>query len=202
MQTMNKKGDMWWLIVFAIVAIVAAGLVISWYYFTGGRAQKLVDTQIGTLGDYDDDHVTNGFDKCPCTAVGSEQQAGLRGCPKGTTSEQAKDNKKKFDENKCSEVATSSLQAAVTPELKVYDQGVEHTTNFETRSESVGYSFTCAICNVSVLHPGGVIVSSYVNKAARDFQEFPLVELNVPGKHEFYLEVNGRQLKAITVTKK
>src|SRR3989338_8733246 len=106
---MNHKGasQLFWLIMVAAIALVAGILIIVWFSTSGGKAFRSVDTQLDALGDYDNDRIANGFDKCPCMAVGSEEQAGLRGCPQGTTSEQARANQQKFKENKCSEVTAA-----------------------------------------------------------------------------------------------
>lgn len=198
MNSMNRKGaeKLFWIIIGAAVAIVVGILILVWFNTSGGKAFRSVDTQLDALGDYDDDRVANGFDKCPCTTVGSEEQAGLRGCPQGTTPEQARDNQQKFKDNKCSEIT-----AAPTSEVLYLELSTSLTPDsYETTNNFLRYRFTCPAstsCNLRITSPDGRVESDIQPDAVNDWA--------LDAKETYVFDLigdDGESLKTITVTKK
>ena len=202
MDIMNNKGEsaMWWLIVFAIVALVVAGLVIAWFYFTGGRATGAINTQLDLLRDYDDDRVSNMFDQCPCTPVGAAEQESLRGCPKGTTEQQSKDDLQKFKEKKCTG-ATTGQQPAKVPEIMYLELSITTTpTDYDTESNVLRYVFSCPAatpeCTLRITDPQGNIHPDTQPDVVNDV-------ILKPGTYALdLLDDNEQILRTISITKK
>jgi len=94
-RSTKAESEMFWIIILALVAIVVGILIIV---FTKGGG---VNTQLDNLGDYDQDGVSNMFDKCPCSAVGDAVEEGLQGCTLGTTPESAQADQAQFKDNAC-----------------------------------------------------------------------------------------------------
>jgi len=80
----KSQGNTFWIIIAAIIALVVVVLVIWWFRGGGGKAFGEVEKKIDSLGDCDKDGIANMFDKCPCTAVGGEENPEAEGCPLGT----------------------------------------------------------------------------------------------------------------------
>ena len=66
----EKKGQqqMFWIIMAAVIAIVATVFMILWFRSSGGAAFESVGSTIDKFGDCDNDDIANYFDKCPCDA--------------------------------------------------------------------------------------------------------------------------------------
>jgi hypothetical protein len=197
---MGRKGasQLFWLIMVAAIALIAGILIIVWFNTSGGKAFRSVDTQLDALGDYDNDHVANGFDKCPCTAVGSEEQAGWRGCPRGTTPDQATSDQQKFKENKCAEVAATSAEPPAPLYLEISTTLAPES--YETTSNYLRYKFTCpssTSCLLRIGKPDGSSEDDIQPEATNDLM------LGAPGGYHLDLyDESNNLLKSITVTKK
>lgn len=93
-KNLTKKGDanMWWIIMGAVVALVAVILIIIWFSGSGGKGYDVAKDKLLGLNDFDGDTVADAFDKCPCDA--GDTNAKYDGCSFGTTEEQLKSVKK------------------------------------------------------------------------------------------------------------
>ncbi len=95
---MNKKGaeNLWWIIMWAVVAIIAVIFLIIWFRSSGEKGYGAIGKEIGELDDCDGDKVSDFFDKCVC------DQGENDGCP-DLTDEQLKPlkDKKKSDPGCC-----------------------------------------------------------------------------------------------------
>ncbi len=115
----DKKGFslVWTMIILGLIGMVVAILVIVFSREGLGKGFGFVNERIGALEDFDDDGISNMFDKCPCRDFGTVEDDDLQGCPSGTTSEEAKDERDKFNEEKCDEfiVEAGDLVASGDP---------------------------------------------------------------------------------------
>lgn len=91
MIKMNKKGaeNLWWIIMWAVVAIIAVIFLIIWFRSSGEKGYGAISKEIGELDDCDGDKVSDFLDQCDCTAAPGSSD----GCPEGTTAD-LKDKKK------------------------------------------------------------------------------------------------------------
>ena len=97
----KAESEMFWIIILALVAIIAGIIIIMLSKGGFEKAFGGVDAQLDNLGDYDKDGVSNMFDKCPCTHLGNEAEPGLSGCTLGTTTEGAETDQSNFKNKAC-----------------------------------------------------------------------------------------------------
>ena len=62
----KAQSQMFWILMVAIIAIIAATFIILWFRNSGGAAFGSLDTTIDKFGDCDNDDIANYFDDCPC----------------------------------------------------------------------------------------------------------------------------------------
>jgi len=168
----GKKGDVapvWWIIITALLAVLVLIFVILWFRSSGEKAFGGVGKSLDSLGDYDGDKVVNFYDKCPCTSVLVTEEPTLKGCPKGTTPEQALADSKKYTDKNCQDNASTTTitspeqqkiaeQAKKELQLKLYDGSTQIlVTGYQTKSDSISYEVSCTSCQLSVTNPKGVV---------------------------------------------
>jgi hypothetical protein len=83
MHRISKKGttEMWWIIVGAIIALLMVIFILLWFKGSGTKAYGNIESTLDSLGDCDEDGVSNMFDKCPCITSGNTEDPENRGCP-------------------------------------------------------------------------------------------------------------------------
>jgi len=79
-KTKKGQGQMWWIIIAAVVAVVASVLVIMWFKGAGDKGFDGLGDTIDSIDDSDGDGVADLFDKCT-SADGDEVKS--NGCVEG-----------------------------------------------------------------------------------------------------------------------
>lgn len=163
----GKKGDVapvWWIIITALLAVLVLIFVVLWFRSSGDKAFGGVGKSLDSLGDYDGDKVVNFYDKCPCTPVLVTEEPNFKGCPKGTTPEQANIDSRKYTDKNCQDnVSTTSADSQklieqskqpIQTTFSLSENGVSVGNGYSTSGNQLLLELGCAKkCTLTIIKP-------------------------------------------------